>query len=78
VRYGYSTEGGTEVQDNATSGNAIADSIIDALDAATTKLANAIRAVQEDQAKMREEFHALSQRVEWLERINGTGGPRRV
>jgi len=47
---------------------AVADSIIDALEAHGLALANAIRAVQDDQAKAREEIYALVQRVDALER----------
>jgi hypothetical protein len=51
----------------AATGAALADSILDALEAVTAPLVQAVRAVQEDQAAMREQLHALAQRIEALE-----------
>jgi predicted nucleic acid-binding Zn-ribbon protein len=48
---------------------AIADSIIDSLEHVSRSLANAVTAVQEDQATAREEMYALKQRLDSLERV---------
>jgi hypothetical protein len=53
---------------------AIADSVVDALEHVSKSLADAVVAVQQDQADTREEIHALKQRVDSLERILSSVG----
>ena len=47
---------------------AVATAIIDALEAVSHKLATRILALQEDQAAVREEIYALTQRMDAVER----------